>query len=160
MSAAYAQADRGSISDTEGRKRMYSELKIEVGDIKYNELRDEAIADAIVASKFASAETKELARKFKDDNLINRILITTSWMVPVLYRLEAEFAVGASKPNYPSDEIINLLQYSAIAFLIAGGVAITALEIFRPRLPLSVVESYNEDLRREFGLTEKDAAGL
>ena len=156
----YAQTGREPISDLEGRKRMYAELKIDVGDAVYNELRDEAIADAILVSKFASDQTKSLARKFKDGHLLNQILIAASWMVPVLYRVEAELAVRASAPNFPSDDVINLLQYSAIGFLIIGGASIVVLKIFRPRLPVTVVEAYNEDVRKGLNLSEADVLGL
>ena len=160
MTSTHAQVGGDSVSDLEGRKRMYTELKIEVGDGRYNELRDVAIADAILGSKFASSQTKALAAKYKDDYLFNQILVNLSWMLPVGYWVGARLGIQASAPNFPSDDVINLLQYTAIGFLVIGGASIFALENFGPRLPMPVVEAYNEDLRIGLNLSERDLIGL
>jgi hypothetical protein len=135
----------------EGRRSKYNELKIELGDGQFNEKKDLDIANAILDSPFASEETKSLAQRYKNEVIANRLLLTASWGLPILYRVNAELYARATQPP---DDTINALQYSAIAFLILGGAAIVYLEMFQPRIPEQIVQAYNEDLEEHFDLKD------
>ena len=90
-------------------------------------------------------------QKYKDEWIAHKLLYIASWVFPIFYRVEAEMYARVTQP---SDDTINALQYSAIAFLVLGGASIVYLKFFPPRIPNEVVEAYNEDLRMYFDIRE------
>jgi len=149
VTSAYSQE-----ADLEAKKAKYKELMISVGDDRYTKLKEEEAAQVIVSSSYTSPEIKALAQRFIDELLWSRVWKTANWVTPALY-WGAFWLVG----NYGDSKIIssNLwLVGTGVGLSILSGISSTFAEIFQPRLPATVIQSYNEDLRKALGLSYED----
>ena len=141
----------------EARKAKYEEMRIVIGDDKYTKLKEEEVADRILSSPYASPEITEIAQSYKDNLLLYKIWMIANVAVPVLYW---GTLWGASYfTRIPSKNAETLVGVGAV-FSILSGVSSAIAGTNTPTLPVTVAQSYNEDLRKELNLTEVDIAGL
>jgi len=154
LPAAYGQES----GDLAARKAKYVQLRINTGDSRYASAKEEEIVDAILLSTYASAETKAVARKYKDDVLWSAIWLHSSWAIMALYWSAIfPFAI-ASNPTTSTSPTAGV--GIGIAISILGGASIALSSIFSPRFPPTLVQSYNDDVRKALNLTEADVIGF
>lgn len=150
---AYGQEDR----DLAATKARYRQLKIDVGDGRYASLKEEEIADAVLASTFASSETKAIAQKYRDDVILSTIWLHSSWAAIALYWSAIFPFTIASIPEVAS--AAPAMVGIGVGISILGGGSIALSQIFTPNFPLTLIQSYNDDVRESLGLTEADVLG-
>jgi hypothetical protein len=144
----------GQDADLQARQAKYKELKIDIGDSKYVNIKEGEIADAIIYSTYSSEPTRALAQKYKDDVFWHNVWIHASWATIALYWGTFGFVVSSN----PGSE--QTLVGVGIGISILGGASMAIAGVVEPKLSPTVVQAYNEDLRKELNLSEADVMGL
>jgi|TARA_B100000315_G_scaffold254009_2_gene294086 hypothetical protein len=148
--SAYGQA-----SDLEAKKARYNQFKIDIGDSRHAEMVEDVVADTITNSPFASESTKAIAQRYKDDHMLNLIWKIASLATPILVMvIMGPINQAAAESDQPTLSTINL---SVVALGVASFVLSNMLT---PKLLPVVVDSYNEDLRENLGLSDSEVMGL
>ena len=143
----------GQDADLESRRIEYKKSMIEIGDDRYSRLKEDEIVDFIISSAHTSPETRDRAQKFQNDLLLYRVWITANSLTPALY-WGGFWVVSNTDPKIISDNV--WLVGVGVGLSILSGVSFSFAGIFQPDLPATLVESYNEDLRKSLNLTQED----
>lgn len=149
-SQALIVAAYGQDGDLESRKIKYKELMIAVGDDVYSSLKEDKIVKVIISSPHSSPATVELARKFQDELLWNRVWFVANSLTPALY-WGGFWLVGNTAPKIIGDNL--WLVGVGVGLSILSGASFSLAGLFHTELPVTLVESYNEDLRKALNLT-------
>ena len=146
----------GQEGDLEARKARYNRSKINIGDGRHAKMIEEAVADTIVSSPFASAGTKATAQQYKDDHTLNRIWGASSLLVPVLTAVVINLISQTATQDAQTQSLMMAITPSVAAL---GAISFAISHMLAPKLPPVTVDSYNQDLRENLNLSEADVLG-
>jgi len=138
----------GEDKDFAARKAKYAQLKVDYSNIIGDGRKENEVIEVILSSTYASAQTKAIARKYKEDSIWSAVWLHSSWMVIPLYW--GAFFPFASSPEEGTRVGIGV----GLSILGAGSIIFSV--IFSPKFPPALVQSYNDDVRIALNLTEAD----